>query len=152
MCHIGLVAGRDGDRVDITALRGWNIRQLSGLAFLEKSVEVAYRACYEMLHPELISGTRPENQAYVVGVKGRSLDKYMRLFHDPNLKTGKASIPDIYLRNGMRFRASGVPFKENAFEFKSMKMRDYRQCDMCSGGFVEDELHVVFDCPFYVDL
>jgi hypothetical protein len=116
-------------------------------------VELAYRACYEKLHPELKSGTRPpENQAYVVGEKGRSLDKYMRLFHDPNLKTVKASIPDIYLRNGMRFRASGILFKDNAFEFNSIKMRDYRRCDTCSGGFVEDEPHVVFDCPFYDDL
>jgi hypothetical protein len=64
----------------------------------------------------------------------------------------KASIPDIYRRNGMRFRASGIPFKDNAFEFMSIKMRDYRQCDMCCGGFVEDEPHVVFDCPFYDDL
>jgi hypothetical protein len=87
-----------------------------------------------------------------VGEKGRSLDKYIRLFHDPNLKTMKASIPDIYLRNGMGFRASGIPFKDNAFELKSIKMRDYRQCDMCSGGFVEDEPYVVFDCPFYDDL
>jgi hypothetical protein len=116
-------------------------------------VDLAYKACYEELHPELKSGTRPpENQAYVVGEKGRSLDKYMRLFHDPNLKTVKASIPDRYLRNGMRFRASGIPFKDNAFELKSIKMRDYRQCDMCSGGVVEDEPHVVFDCPFYDDL
>jgi hypothetical protein len=73
-----------------------------------------------------------------------SLDKYMRLFHDRNLKTVKASIPDIYLRNGMRFRASGIPFQDNDFEFKSIKMRDYRHCDMCSGGFVEDEPHKVF--------
>ncbi len=36
MCHIGLVAGWDGDKVDITALRGWNIQQLLGLAFSEK--------------------------------------------------------------------------------------------------------------------
>jgi hypothetical protein len=76
----------------------------------------------------------------------------MRLFHDPNLKTVKASIPDIYLRNGMRFRASGIPFKDDAFEFKSITMRDYRQCDMCSGGSVEDEPHVVFEYPFYYDL
>jgi hypothetical protein len=89
-------------------------------------LELAYRACYEKLHPELKSGTRPpENQAYVVGEKGRSLDKNMRLLHDPNLKTVKASIPDIYLINGMRFRASGIPFKDNAFELKSLKMRDY---------------------------
>jgi hypothetical protein len=38
MCHIGFVAGWDGDRVDITALRGWNIQQLSGLAFSEKNL------------------------------------------------------------------------------------------------------------------
>jgi hypothetical protein len=31
-------------------------------------------------------------------------------------------------------------------------MRDYRQCDMCSGGVMEHEPHVVFDCPFYYDL
>jgi hypothetical protein len=153
MCHIGLVAEGDGAGVDIVDLRGWNIQQLSELTFSEKSVDLAYKACYEELHPELKSGTRPpENQAYVVGEKGRSLDKYMRLFHDPNLKTVKASIPDRYLRNGMRFRASGIPFKDNAFEFKSIKMRDYRQCDMCSRGIVEDEPHVVFDCPFYDDL
>jgi hypothetical protein len=76
----------------------------------------------------------------------------MRLFHDPNLKTVKASIPDIYLNYGMRFHASGIPFKDNAFAFKSIKMGDYRQCDMCSGGVMEDEPHVVFDCPFYDDL
>jgi hypothetical protein len=33
MCHVGSVAGWDGDRVDIIALRGWNIQQLSGLPF-----------------------------------------------------------------------------------------------------------------------
>jgi hypothetical protein len=42
MCPIGSVAGWDGDRVDINALRGWNIQQLSGLTFSEKSVESAY--------------------------------------------------------------------------------------------------------------
>jgi hypothetical protein len=88
-------------------------------------VELAYRACYEKIHPELKGGARPpESQAYVVGKKGRSLDKYIRMFHDPNLKTVKASIPDIHLRNGMRFRASGIPFKDNAFEFKSIGIRD----------------------------
>jgi hypothetical protein len=40
MCHIGLVAGWDGDRVDITALRGWNIQQILGWTFSEKSVEL----------------------------------------------------------------------------------------------------------------
>ena len=87
-------------------------------------MDLAYTACYEELHPELKSGTRPpENQAYVVGEKGRSLDKYMRLFHDPYLKTVKVSIPDIYLR----FCASGIPFQDNAFHFQSIKMREYRE-------------------------
>jgi hypothetical protein len=73
----------------------------------------------ETVHPDLKNRTRPpENQAYVLGEKGRNLDKYMRMFQDPNLKTVKALIPDIYLRNGMRFRASRIPFKDNAFEFK----------------------------------
>jgi hypothetical protein len=61
--------------------------------FRKKSVELAFRACYEKLHPKLKSGTRPpENQEYVMGEKGASLDKYMRLFHDRNLKRMKASI------------------------------------------------------------
>ena len=65
------MAEGDGAGVDIVDLRGWNIQQLSELTFSEKSVDLAYKACYEELHLELKSGTRPpENQAYVVGEKG----------------------------------------------------------------------------------
>jgi hypothetical protein len=58
----------------------------------------------------------------------------------------------MHLRNGMSFRASGIPFKDNAFDFKSIGMRYYGHCDRCSGGVVEGEPHVVLDCPFYDDL
>jgi hypothetical protein len=47
---------------------------------------------------------------------------------------------------------AGFHWKDNAFEYKSIGMIDYRQCDRCSGGVVEDEPHVVFYCPFYDDL
>jgi hypothetical protein len=52
----------------------------------------------------------------------------------------------------MRFCASGISFRDNAFDLKRPGMRDYRQCDRCSGGEVEDEPHVVFVCPFNDDL
>jgi hypothetical protein len=64
----------------------------------------------------------------------------------------KASIPDIYIRNGMRFRAGGIQFKDNAFELKISFSRDLRRCDMCICRDVEDEQHVVFDCACYEDL
>jgi hypothetical protein len=93
-----------------------------------------------------------ESQAYGIGTKGRGLDKYMRFLYDLNLETVKASIQDIYIRNGIRFRAGEIQFKDSAFEFKILYSRDLRRCDMCICRDVEDKRHAVFDCAFYEDL
>jgi hypothetical protein len=129
MCHVGLVSERVCDEVNIIALRGWSIQEVAGLTFTEKSVELSDITYYENLHPELkVTANRPlESQAYGVGTKERGLDKYMRFFHDLNLKTVKVWIPDIYSRNGMRFWAGGIQFKDNAFELIRRYSRDHRR-------------------------
>jgi hypothetical protein len=75
MSHVVLMPERVGDRVDIIALRWWNIQLFSGLTFSKESVELSYIACYEKIHPELkVRGNIfLVSQAYDVGLKGCTL-------------------------------------------------------------------------------
>jgi hypothetical protein len=49
-------------------------------------------------------------QTYRVGQKCSSIDKSMRLFHDPSLVILKSNVPKVYLRTGTGFRTGGVIF------------------------------------------
>jgi hypothetical protein len=73
MCHVRLIPERVGDGVNIMALRGWSIQQVSELTFSEESVELSYIGCYRNIHPGLKSrANRPLKSP------GSSLDKYKR--------------------------------------------------------------------------
>jgi hypothetical protein len=112
--------------------------------------------CYKEMHPTLQFGqeVQCDLQDYAVGDKECIIDKYFRWFPDPTFKMQKTQIPEIYFRTGIVFQTGGINFKDINFRYKRGGSRadNGRQCDNCSLNVVEDEYHVVFDCPFYKSL
>ena len=52
----------------------------------------------------------------------------------------------------MCFRTGSIQFKDNDYKLKSRNNLCHRFCSLCDLGVVEDEQHVIFQCPFYNDL
>jgi hypothetical protein len=76
----------------------------------------------------------------------------MKYFHEDKFTTFKASLPEIYLKNGMCFRTGSIQFKDNDYKIKCRKSIRHRFCSLCDLGVVEDEQHVIVQCPVYDDL
>jgi hypothetical protein len=60
--------------------------------------------------------------------------------------------PETYLRNGMFFRTGSIQFKDNNCRINGRNSTRHRFCSLCDLGVVEDEQHMIFQCPFYDDL
>ena len=148
ICHLGLIT----DSISISALSCWDMDRLLSMSFSEKSVENAYIKCYENMKPQLKITSSSPLEVYLPGEEGRGLYKYMKYFHDDKFTTLKASVPEVYLRNGMCFRTGSIQFKDNDYKLKSRNNLCHRFCSLCDLGVVEDEQHVIFQCPFYNDL
>ena len=62
----------------------------------------------------------------------------------------KASIPPAQHKQLMRFRLGCWPLAAN--RTCGTVARDMRVCKVCRTGMVEDELHVLMECPVYSEI
>jgi hypothetical protein len=92
--------GRVGD-FPLNDRRSWESPRLLGVYYTEEGIEEACINCYKESHAALQFGqdVHRDLQTYAVGQKDRSIDKYMRWFHDPSFKIWKTPIPGTQMRN-----------------------------------------------------
>jgi hypothetical protein len=114
------------------------MERLLSLFFSEKSVESAYITYYVNMKPQLKVKNSSPLEVYLPGEEGRGLYKYMNCFHDDKFTALKASLPEIYLRNGMCFRTGSIQFKDNDNKLKNRNNIRHRFCVLCDLSVVED--------------
>jgi hypothetical protein len=112
------------------------------ISFGEGRIKEAYQAVYDGHMNTVLMDPR---SAPSVGIAGL---RYNSWFHDKDRKFLKCSAPEYSLKGLMRFRlgCTSLNCRDHTRE------RTARTCTLCSLNVIEDELHLIHECPYYRQL
>ena len=60
-------------------------------------------------------------------------------------------MPRHYRQILAKFRSGSLPIRIESGRYEKIPL-DERQCNFCTGGHIEDEMHVLLNCKLYDDL
>ena len=131
------------DATSFSALRRMPLEALTRLFFCETAVHAACAKIYEGIWSKDFVDPRAAPS------RGAALNKYLAWFHDAASEVQhhlKLFLPPFRHRCLMKFRLGSWALRCHDH---SILNRNDRKCTRCDLGLVEDEFHVVFECPSY---
>jgi hypothetical protein len=123
----------------ITALRRSGSNVLMRMKFSATGVKKRIIEHYKAFSD--VAGDDPR----VAPSKGVAIVRHSVWFLSDSLKHLSLSAPDMYVKSLMRFRLGCSPLRVHDHRL----CRHDRVCLLCTSGGIEDEKHVLFECPAY---
>lgn len=125
----------------IGTLRQTSLHEVTSYRFQETLIIKAFDRQYESimnLHPH-DPRTAPS--------RGLAMVKHQQWFHMDEMIQTKFSAPPAYIRSLLEFRIGSTTLRCHDHTLE----RAQRTCTLCDGNQIEDELHMIFECPVYDD-
>jgi hypothetical protein len=138
MVDLGLTNGRG-----ISSLIQTSTDEVLLLEFEENTVLTAFARRYKTFVPDRNDDPRTAVSAGVTYVKHEAW------FLDQERRHLRFSAPEHYIRTLLQFRMSNTDLRVHDWH---IPLRRNRTCRFCTLGGLEDEMHVIFECPAYANL
>jgi hypothetical protein len=137
MHYLGLI----DDASSHSNFRRCAIEVITSWRFDEDSIRSGFESRYKTIFQHV--GQDPR----LAPRKGAALNKFIEWFHDPAcMHHLKFSAPEFHVRTLMKFRLGCVPIRGNDH---SIRIRQDRTCEICRSNYIEDEKHLIYECPCY---
>jgi hypothetical protein len=120
--------------------RDTSIEALMLHRFDERGITEAFASVYAHFH----SRGNPRE----VDSEGLAMVKYMEWFYSSTNSHLTTYGSELKLQTLNRFRLGCIPLRSNDYKLKHIA-RSQRVCSICNTNTVEDELHILLECPAY---